>query len=224
MRLLREWGLRVAMADHAEGLDLVGAGELAEARHWSLMDALAVAELRFRVDARMRPPAESELRALYEQRRDRMRNPPESRVAAIQFADAAGRDDSKIVGRARDAVAQIRNGTLEFSRAARDFSVHRSANNGGLLGWVTSRDLGGLEMSLLKPVRVLSPGEDSGLLRTPSGLWLVKLLERRPATPMTFEQAREKLEGVFEREQIERLESEVRDQQLADMDLRIMDY
>ena len=223
-RLLREWGLRVAMADHAEGLDLVGAEELAEARHWSLMHALAVAELRFRVDARMRPPAESELRALYEQRGDRMRNPPASRVAAIQFADAAGRDDSRIVGRARDALAQIRNGALEFSRAARDFSVHPSANNGGLLGWVTSRDLGGLEMSLLKPVRVLSPGEDSGLLRTPSGLWLVKLLERRPARPMTFEQAREKLEDVFEREQIERLESEVRDQQLADMDLRIIDY
>lgn len=91
-----------------------------------------------------------------------------------------------------------------------------------MLGWMTSRELGALEMGLLKPMRVLAPGEDSGLLRTPSGLWLVRLLERRAATPMTFAQARGKLEGVFEREQIERLESEVREQQLADIKLRIL--
>jgi hypothetical protein len=40
---------------------------------------------------------------------------------------------------------------------------------------------------------------------------------------MTFEQARGKLEDVFEREQIERLEAEVRERELADMALRIRD-
>ena len=224
MRLLREWGLRVAMADHAEGLELVGSEELADAMRWTLMRALATAELRFRVDARMRAPTESELLALYEQRRDMMRNPPAYRVAAIKFANVAARDDREIVARARHAVTQIRDGVLDFSQAARDLSVHASAGNGGLLGWVTRRELGGLEMSLLKPMRVLSPGEDSGLLRTSSGLWLVKLLDRRAATPMTFEQASERLKEVFEREQIERLEPEVREQQLTDINLRIMDY
>ncbi|MCA1779402.1 MAG: peptidylprolyl isomerase [Xanthomonadaceae bacterium] len=221
-RLLREWGLRVAMTDHTEGLGLVGTEELAEAMRWNVLHALATAELRYRVDARMQPPADSALRALYEQRGERMRNPPAYRIAAIQFAGAADRDDREIVSRARDAVARIRSGALEFSQAARDLSVHPSANNGGSLGWMNSRALGGLEMSLLKPVRVLSPGEDSGLLRTPSGLWLVKLLERRAATPMTFEQARVQLKEVFERAQIERLESEVRDQHLADINLRIL--
>lgn len=221
-RLLHEWGRRVVMADHAEDLGLIGAEDLAVAMRWNLIHALATAELRFRVDARLRPPTESELRERYEQRRERMRNPPAYRVAAIQFARVADRDDREIVGRARDAVAQIRAGTLAFGRAARDLSIHPSATDGGLLGWMTSREIGGLEMSLLKPVRMLSPGEDSGLLRTPGGLWLVKLLERRPASSMTFEQARGKLEEVFEREQIERLESEVRERQLADMALRIL--
>lgn len=221
-RLLREWGRRVAMTDHAEGLGLVDAEELADAMRWNLVHALATTELRFRVDERLRPPVESELRALYEQRRMRMRNPPAYRVAAIQFAGVAGRDDREIIGRARDAAARIRGGALDFSQAARELSVHPSASNGGMLGWMTSRELGALEMGLLKPMRVLAPGEDSGLLRTPSGLWLVRLLERRAATPMTFAQARGKLEGVFEREQIERLESEVREQQLADIKLRIL--
>jgi len=222
-RLLREWGLRLAMTDHAEGLGLVGADELADAMRWNRLHALATAELRFRVDERVRAPADRELRALHEKRRDSMRNPPAYRIAAIRFAGIADRDDREIVGRARDVVARIRGGALEFGRAARDFSVHPSAASGGELGWMTSREIGGLEMSLLKPMRVLSPGEDSGLLRTPSGLWLVKLLERRAATPMTFEQARGKLEDVFEREQIERLEAEVRERELRDIDLRIRD-
>lgn len=223
-RLLREWGVRVAMADHAEGLGVVGTEELAEAMRWNLVHALATAELRARVDDRLRSPTEGELRSLYEQRRERMRNPPAYRVAAIQFAGVAGRDAREIVDRARDAAARIRSGALDFGRAARELSVHPSASNGGLLGWMTSRELGGLEMSLLKPMRVLAPGEDSGLLRAPSGLWLVRLLERRAATPMTFEQARGKLEEAFEREQIERLESDVREEQLADIGLRILDH
>lgn len=222
-RLLREWGRRVAMTDHAEGLGLVDAEELADAMRWNLVHALATTELRFRVDERLRPPVESELRALYEQRRMRMRNPPAYRVAAIQFAGVAGRDDREIIGRARDAAARIRGGALDFGLAARELSVHPSASNGGMLGWMTSRELGALEMGLLKPMRVLAPGEDSGLLRAPSGLWLVRLLERRAATPMTFAQARGKLEGVFERDQIERLESEVREQHRADINLRILE-
>jgi len=222
-RLLQEWGRRVAMADHAESLGLDERESVADTMRWNRIHALAAAELRSRVDARLRPPAESALRELYEQRRERLHNPIGFRVAAIQFAGADGPKRPEVIARARDTLAAIRAGHLDFGQAARDLSVHPSAGNGGLLGWMTTRELGAVDVNLLKPVRELSPGEDTGLLRLQDGLWAVKLLERRPATPMSFDEAREHLEQAFREDQIKRLETEVREQHLADIGLRILD-
>ncbi|WP_376691345.1 peptidylprolyl isomerase [Wenzhouxiangella sp. EGI_FJ10409] len=222
-QLLREWGLRIAMADHAESLGLARSEPHATALRWRHRQALATNELRHRVDARLHAPSEEELRRLFDQRKHRLRNPPAYRVAAIQFADAEGLRTAATVERARDTVARIHAGQMDFTRAARAFSIHASAKRGGVLGWLTPQQLGSLGVRLVKPVRQLAPGEDTGLLRLQSGLWAVKLLDQREATPMTFEQAREQLGETLRQSQIERLQASVRERHLEELNLRIFE-
>lgn len=222
-RLLNEWGLRMAMTDHAESLGLAGADGLDEAMRWHRLHTLAHVELRHRVDSRLGAASPAELQALFEMHGERLLNPASNRIAAIQFADAEGVKRPGVVEHARDVLARIRAGELDFSQAARDDSIHASSDGGGELGWMTARQLGSLDLKLLGPVRELSPGEDTGLLRTESGLWLVRLLERRGATPMSFEQARAQLEQLYRKEQIERLEVEVRQDHLAGIGLEILE-
>lgn len=221
-RLLREWGTRVAMADHAESIGLGEADDRAAALRWRLEQALATNELRHRVDNRVSEPSGAQLRDLFEQRKHRLRNPPAYRVAAIQFAPPGELQSADAVEQAREILARIHAGEISFDEAAREFSMHPSKRNGGALGWTTQRQLGSLDAGLLRPVRELAPGEHTGLMRLESGLWVLKLLEQRDAAPMTFEQAREQLAQDLKAQQIERLETEVRAQQLERMHLQIV--
>ena len=216
-RLLGEWGMGVAMADHAESLGLGDSNHL----RWSLTHALAQWELRRRVDSRLTPPTEAALRAEFEHNPDRLRNPPAFRLLGIQFANPENATKPGTVAAARRVVDRVRDGDLAFERAARMHSVHPSAPMGGVLGWKTPRQLGSLDMKLLQAVRQLSPGDDTGLMLTQSGLWMVRLLESREAGPMTFEEAREKLKERLRRARIDRLESDVREQAFSEMQLRI---
>ena len=86
----------------------------------------------------------------------------------------------------------------------------------GLLGWLTAPQLGSIDVRLLQPLRQLAAGEDSGLLRLESGLWMVKLLEQREATAMSFEQAREQMVEVHRQTRIETLQAAVRNRHLAE--------
>jgi parvulin-like peptidyl-prolyl isomerase len=221
-RLLGEWGMRVALSDHAEHLGLDRAPAVAAALAWRTPRALATDELRHRVDARLRAPSEAELRALFEQRGDRLRHPAAVRVAVIQYADADGPRNPDTLETARRIQARIRSGELDFEQAAREHSILPSSANGGRLDWVTPQQLGSVDAHLLRPVRQLSPGENTGLLHLSTGLWSVKLLERREARPMSFEEAREQLVEIHRSAQIERLEAEVRERALESMDLRIL--
>lgn len=222
-RLLLEWGQRVAMADHAEDLGLDQSEPNATAMRWRHTQALATNELRHRVDARLQPPSDDELRELFKQRKSGLRNPPAYRLAAIQFASAGDPGDSAMIEGIQDAVDRIRAGQLDFGQAAREFSVHASAGNGGLLGWLTAPQLGSIDVRLLQPLKQLGVGEDTGLLRVESGLWMVKLLEQRDATAMTFEQAREQLVEVHRQTRIETLQAAVRNRHLAEMNLKIVE-
>lgn len=221
-RLLTEWGFRVAMSDHAESIGLDESEPYATALRWRLDQALATEELRHRVDEKLTEPGESELRALFEQRRQRLSVPPSFRVAAIQFAGADEGSSAEAIERAQNVLARIDAGELDFSQAAREFSKHHSARDDGNLGWLTQQQIGSLDVRLIKPVRQLSPGENTGLMRVHSGLWAVKLLEQRDATPMGFEQAREQLAESLAERQIQRAQEEVREQRLEAMQLKIL--
>lgn len=77
--------------------------------------------------------------------------------------------------RAEEALQQIRKGT-DFAQVAASYSDAPDALQGGNLGW---RSAARLPTVFAGPVRALSPGEVSPVLRSPSGFHIVKLLETR---------------------------------------------
>ncbi len=109
---------------------------------------------------------------------------------------------------ARDLVSELRSGA-DFAALAEQFSIAATRASGGELGWVPTGDLA----SALKPVVAdLAPGEVSDPLRTPVGVYIVKLLDRRQNEPEDDAQeptaeARAAKRRELEQEQVERLAS-----------------
>jgi peptidyl-prolyl cis-trans isomerase SurA len=89
--------------------------------------------------------------------------------------------------RAEQALAQIKGGT-DFRQVAATFSDAPDALQGGTLGW---RDASRLPALFLEAVQGLQAGEMSGILRSPNGLHLLRLNERRGSTlPISVRQTR----------------------------------
>ena len=77
--------------------------------------------------------------------------------------------------RAEQVLAQLRGGA-EFSKLAAGFSDAPDALQGGAMGW-RSRDR--LPDLYAQALDALKPGEVSGIIRSPAGFHLIKLIERR---------------------------------------------
>jgi peptidyl-prolyl cis-trans isomerase SurA len=88
---------------------------------------------------------------------------------------ASPEDVSRQRARAEQVLAQLREG-VEFSKLAVGFSDASDALQGGAMGW-RSRDR--LPDLYAQALDVLKPGEVSGIIRSPAGFHLIKLIERR---------------------------------------------
>ena len=84
--------------------------------------------------------------------------------------------------RAEDAMSEIKSGK-SFGEVAATFSASPDASSGGDLGWRSSARLPTVFASV---VRTLKPGEVSGILRSPAGFHIVKLLEVRDRNQPTI--------------------------------------
>lgn len=221
-RLLHNWALGELMARHAVELGLDKQPEVAAALRWKPLDILAQAELVRRIDARQEAPTEETLRKQYEAHPKRYVELPSFRVAVIHFAPGDEDSQRDRVQEAIEVAGKVQAGELSFEDAARRYSVHPSAADGGVLGWRSQPQLAALGPVVGKALRQLQPGESSGLLRLQSGLWMLKMLEKRPARRRTFEEAREVLLEDVRKQQIEALQRTVREEQLASLDLKIL--
>jgi peptidyl-prolyl cis-trans isomerase SurA len=102
-------------------------------------------------------------------------NEPESRVAEIFLpVDNPARDD-EVRQLAERLIAQMRQGA-RFSAIAQQFSQSPTAAVGGDIGWVRPEQLGS---ALGKAMAAMQPGELSPPIRTPSGYYLLLVLDRR---------------------------------------------
>jgi parvulin-like peptidyl-prolyl isomerase len=214
LRLLREWAFRVALTEEADRRGLHREPEAAAALRWVVPNSLAAAELRHRVDDRLVAPDEDELRALFASGSLRLREPEQLKVSVIQFTDEETPDAETLESALRVA-REVQSGALDFEQAARRHSIHPSATRGGQLPWLTRAQLGSLDVRLLQPIRALAPGDDTGLIRSDSGLWLARLVDRQPTRPLSYEEAREQLVAIHRRQQIRRLEVDVQAEQRA---------
>jgi peptidyl-prolyl cis-trans isomerase SurA len=89
--------------------------------------------------------------------------------------------------RAEEALKQVRDGT-DFAQVAAGFSDASDALQGGGLGWRTTARLPNV---FVESMRVMKPGDVSGVLRSATGFHIVKLQETRNRNaPTVVEQTR----------------------------------
>jgi len=159
------------------------------------------------------PPEEDFLRSQYKNQKARFVTPEQRRVAHILFAfpsdaDEATKETAKQT--AEEMIRRTRAGE-DFSALAKEYSQDEgSASEGGDLGWVEPGVMvkafedAMYELSMAKPV--------SEPVQTAFGWHVIKLLEIRPASGMSFEEARPLLTKEYEEDQASRAFLEQADQ------------
>lgn len=191
--LLEEQVVLLMAAERARRQGLDRDPVLRARNRWQRATLLATEEVIRRINRTLSPPTEEDMRAHYRQGRERYVKPVEVDVSVIllpldpasikqQFAEAEA-----LLGR-------LRAGELPFEEAARKVSRHGSAARGGRLGFLLPPQLAQLGPNVFRVVQELSPGQTSGLIQDEKELWIVKLWDRRPERPLTYEEAADQVE------------------------------
>ena len=160
---------------------------------WQRATLLATDEIARRVNLTLSPPTEEEMRAHFAGNRERYVKRPEVDVSVILWA-LDSKDTRKKLAEAEALLGRIQAGELTFAEAARQVSAHASAALGGRLGFFRPGQLAQLGPNVFRTVQDLSPGQTSGLVQQDDRLWVVKLWERRPERPLTYEEAAQQVE------------------------------
>ena len=208
----------LASAARREGLDQNPeiAGEI---------DRLLIAGLREKL---LRPRLESArvseeaLRAHYEQHRQTQFLEPERVRVAVLWFDTQGQ--APLVERFRARLDTVRAQVLAEATAfpvVKGFgslsvanSEHRvSRYQGGDVGWLSVSSKGDTAGGWEGVVRriadgLASPGDLSGVVDTPEGVFLVRLIERRPATTLDFASVRDRIEKTLLTERRRQIEAD----------------
>ncbi len=122
-------------------------------------------------------------------------------VASVPQAPRTRAEACRLVEEGRD---RILAGETDFATLANEIS-DANPGRGGDLGWIHSRDMAGWMAPL---VRDLEPGQTSGIIENRFGCNLLQLAGRRKFEPVTFEQAKPKIEGMLMRQKMEEEYSE----------------
>lgn len=216
--LVHSWALGVLSARRAVELGLDEQPEIAAALRWERLDVLAQRELQRRIDARWQSPTEEQLSQHYAASAQRYRRSPAVHLALIQFGAAQSAD---VLQQAADVAQRLESGDLDFATAARRYSQHPSATDGGDVGWLDQPQVTSWGTNVVQALRQLAPGQRTGLIHTENGLWLFELRGRRESSTLTFEDARPRVVAELEQLRKRELENTVRAQQIAAIGVEI---
>jgi peptidyl-prolyl cis-trans isomerase C len=160
---------------------------------WRRASLLATDEIARRLNQELVAPTDAEMRAHFAAHPERYRSPIRVDVSLIAWTvDQAQlrRQYDDIEG----VLARLRSGALAFEQAARELSTHSSSARGGRLGLLGMEELAPLGPNVFWTVEALSPGEISAPVQQDASIFVVKLWERQPSRPLTFEEAAARIE------------------------------
>ncbi len=108
-------------------------------------------------------------------------------------ADAATR--AKIMHRARTIARNMADASdEEFATRAREVSQGPSASRGGDLGWFRR---GAMVKAFEDAAFSLKPGQTSGVVESPFGLHIIRVIERRHVDPNSFEARQDQIQQIL---------------------------
>lgn len=103
-----------------------------------------------------------------------------------------------------DILAKVQTGS-DFGSLARGYSEGPQRTNGGDLGWVSSSTL---RPELAKVAFALMPGQNSGIVETDDGYYILLVEEIRKSTVIALNDVRERIENTLLQQEKERLQQE----------------
>ncbi len=224
---LEDWAEQMGAAARARELGLDDA-QWRATMHWRRLAILANFELKERVKARFVPFRELEIREFYEANQDLFKFPEQFKLVAI----AMRAEPSEVRDRyyqAEKILAEIRAGRLPLEEAAARFSGLPSAADGGSMGWLSRQQIASFGPNVLGTVVNLQPGEISELIQQQESLlrdatfWIVKLVDKRPSRPMSYEQAKKQVANQLGNRRTREVQQQVLAELSAELDLNILD-
>jgi len=139
-------------------------------------------------------------------------------VGLIEFGDL---DSAARVEQAISIACETSSGELSFEEAARRYSTHPSAGDGGGIGWKTRHQIALWGPTASRAIFQLSPGETTTLLHLETGFKIYKLLGQREARALSFEEVEEQVRTAWLNQQLPELEATVRSEHLDHINLAI---
>lgn len=145
-------------------------------------------------------PADSAVKAQYEAEKAKFIVPEQRHARHIFFkvARTAGNQVREAEKKKAEAVLQLVRGGMDFAAAARKYSEGPTAANGGDLGFFSR---GRMVKSFDDVVFSLKPGEISGVVESPFGYHIIKLVEVRPAFTRPYDQVKDEIASAMKRRQ-----------------------
>lgn len=211
-------------SDRARGQKIDRQPEVAQALRWDRLGILASEEIAARVQQRFVPLDDQAVRAQFEAHPRRYRWRASFQLAAIALR--AGRNNLRAQhARARRIAGDLAHGRVSFADAAAANSELPSASHGGMLGWLSRQRVSSLGPSVWAVVQRLEPGQISELveqqedLAGDTTLWILELIDRKPARPMRFEEARRRAKNDLGNQRLRELEQQVLAEVEAGLDL-----
>jgi parvulin-like peptidyl-prolyl isomerase len=159
-----------------------------------LREQLRLARLADELAARVIEPqvqiAETEIEEYFQTHPDQFHRPEQAHLRQVICRERS---------QATAALTDLLTGR-DFADAARAYSMAPEADRGGDLGFVAR---GEMPPEIEEAAFRLPLGEISTLIETPFGLHIIQVLERAPATTLTFTQARSTIERALRKQRID---------------------
>jgi peptidyl-prolyl cis-trans isomerase SurA len=136
--------------------------------------------------------ADPEMKRYYQEHRDRFALPEEYTLSQILIKPRASDDLGDAKAKARDVMAQLKQGE-SFDDLALQYSDGPTASRGGRLGLVRQ---GELLPAIERGVSNLVPGGISDVIESPEGLHIVRLDDKKPKQFRPYEEVRQEIQAL----------------------------
>lgn len=189
--IVREELLRRALFEEAKAHEYDLRPEVAERIRLASEQAVVAAWLESFAALPAGFPAESDVKALYEKRRDSLHVPKRYHLSQIFVRRPAKAEDTAAAEKRASDLARQAAGSADFAALARKASEDTaSRDRGGDLGWLTDAVL---LAEVRAAVEALKPGETSGAVAAGAGWHIMRLAEVKEAGIATYDEARPSL-------------------------------
>lgn len=219
-RRINDLVFRIQAAERARELGYDRSPEFANHVEWRTKEILVTEEVARLVGQELEPPTDSEIRSFFEANRKSFVVQPRFNLAAILFT-INGEGRARAYASAEDVLTKISDGQISFEDAARRYSEHPSAVDGGSLGWLSLRQVAVFGPRVLRTLRGMAPSQTSDLVQQDRKLWILRLLDRQEQRPMSFEEARARAEQELGNQRVRTLQQAIEMRLVQQMDLEL---